>query len=224
MLTFGIQPTFASTLLGYIKCIDARKCQHCENEIYQVEAFSEKPDEATAKEYIKTGQFFWNAGMFVWKAKTILKNLAEFLPESTEPLAKIQAAWGGPAQQQTLKEWFVKLPKISIDFAGMEKAERVNAIKLDCRWLDMGSFAALADIISSDESKNIVVAGQSELLDCKNSVIVTEDKGHLIAAIGLENMVVAHTPDATLVCPINQSQRLKVLLELIKQHDGEKFL
>jgi mannose-1-phosphate guanylyltransferase len=224
MITFGIQPTFASTLLGYIKCANARKYQSCENEIYQVEAFREKPDEATAKEYIETGQYFWNSGMFVWKAKTILKNLAEFLPESTEPLAKIQAAWGGPAQQQTLKEWFVKLPKISIDFAVMEKAQGVNAIKLDCRWLDMGSFAALADVISSDDSKNVVVAGQSELLDCKNSVIVTEDKGHLIAAIGVENMVVAHTPDATLVCPIIQSHRLKELLELIKQHDGEKFL
>jgi mannose-1-phosphate guanylyltransferase len=88
----------------------------------------------------------------------------------------------------------------------------------------MGSFAALADVINSDENKNIVVAGQSELLDCKNSIIVTEDKGHLIAAIGLENMVVAHSPDATLICHIDQTHRLKDLLELIKQHTGEKFL
>jgi mannose-1-phosphate guanylyltransferase len=224
MITFGIKPTFASTLLGYIKCVNPRKCQSCENEIYQVEAFREKPDEATAKEYIETGQFLWNSGMFVWKAKTILKNLAVFLPQSTEPLTKIRAAWGGPAQQQTLQEWFVKLPKISIDFAVMEKADRVNAIKLDCRWLDMGSFAALADAISSDANKNIVVAGRTELLDCKNSIIVTEDKGHLIAAIGVENLVIAHTPDATFVCPLIQSHRLKELLELIKQHNGEKYL
>jgi mannose-1-phosphate guanylyltransferase len=88
----------------------------------------------------------------------------------------------------------------------------------------MGSFAALADIISSDKDNNIVVAGQSELLDCKNSIIVTEDKGHLIAAIGLENMVVAHSPDATLVCHVDQTHRLKDLLELIKQQAGEKFL
>ena len=88
----------------------------------------------------------------------------------------------------------------------------------------MGSFAALADFISSDQDNNIVVAGVSELLDCKNNIIVTEDKGHLIAAIGLENMVVAHTPDATLVCHIDQAQRLKELLDLIKKHTGEKFL
>jgi len=224
MITFGIKPTFASTLLGYIKCADPREYPNCENKIYSVEAFKEKPDERAAKEYLDTGEYFWNSGMFVWKAKTILANLAKFLPEATEPLARIRASWNSPNQQQTLQEWFVKLPKISIDYAVMEKADRVYAIKLDCRWLDMGSFAALADIISSDKDNNIVIAGTSELLDCKDSIIITEDKSHLIAAIGLENIVVAHSPDATLVCHIDQTQRLKELLELIRQHAGEKFL
>ncbi len=224
MITFGIKPTFASTLLGYIKCSNPSEHPDCKNKIYSVDEFKEKPDEKEANEYLNSDQYFWNSGMFVWKAKTILANLQKFLPEATEPLAKIQADWGSPNQQQTLQDWFVKLPKISIDFAVMEKADRVYAIKLDCRWLDMGSFAALADIISSDKDNNIVVAGTSELLDCKNSIIVTEEKGHLIAAIGLENMVVAHSPDATLVCYIDQTQRLKELLELIKQHAGEKFL
>jgi len=224
MITFGIQPTFASTMLGYIKCANAREFPNCKNKIYSVEAFKEKPDETTAKEYLDAGQYFWNSGMFVWKAKTILANLAKFLPESTEPLARIKADWDSPNQQQTLQEWFLKMPKISIDYAVMEKADRVNAIKLDCRWLDMGSFAALADIISSDKNNNIVVAGWSELLDCNKNIIVTEDKSHLIAAIGLENMLVAHSPDATLVCHIDQAQRLKELLELIKRHEGEKFL
>jgi len=106
----------------------------------------------------------------------------------------------------------------------MEKADRIYAIKLDCGWLDMGSFAALADVISSDKDNNVVVAGQSELLDCKSSIIVTEDKGHLIAGIGLEHIVVAHSPDATLICHADQAHRLKELLELIKEHAGEKFL
>ncbi|MHC4790446.1 MAG: hypothetical protein ACYS8Y_03260 [Planctomycetota bacterium] len=123
-----------------------------------------------------------------------------------------------------IEEWFVKLPKISIDYAVMEKADRVYTIKLDCNWLDMGSFAALADIITSDENNNIIVAGVSELLDCKDSIFVTEDEDHLIAAIGLENMVIAHSPDATLVCHIDEAQRLKELLELINRNTGEKFL
>ena len=224
MITFGIKPTFAGTGLGYIKCNKARDYPGCKNKIYSVEAFKEKPDEKTAKEYLDTGQYFWNSGMFVWKAKTILANLQKFLPEATEPLTRIQADWGGPNQQQTLQDWFVKLPKISIDFAVMEKADKVHAIKLDCRWLDLGSFAALADIISPDTDNNIVISDTNELLDCKNSIVVTEDKGHLIAAIGLENMVIAHSPDATLVCRIDQTDKLKELLELIKQHAGEKFL
>ena len=116
------------------------------------------------------------------------------------------------------------MPKISIDYAVMEKADDVYAIRLDCKWLDMGSFAALADIISSDENNNIVVAPKSELIDSKNNIVVTEDKGHLIAAIGLDNLVVTHTPDATLVCHIDQAQKIKELLELIKANSGEKFL
>lgn len=224
MITFGIQPTFPSTLLGYIKCVGARQYPGCGNKIYSVEAFKEKPDEKTAREYLATRQYFWNSGMFVWKARTILTNLEKFLPEATEPLRRIQADWAGPNQQQTLQACFVKLPKISIDYAVMEKASNVYAIKLDCRWLDMGSFAALADVISSDKNNNIVVAAESELLECKNSIFVTEDKGHLIAAIGLENMVVAHSSDATLICPVNQAHRLKQLLELIEQHGKERFL
>jgi mannose-1-phosphate guanylyltransferase len=224
MVIFGIQPTFASTQLGYIKCTESKKRPHCKNAIYFVEAFKEKPDEKTANKYLKTGCYLWNSGMFVWKAKTILANLEKFLPEATEALLKIRACWDGPNQQSAINEWFPKLPKISIDYAVMEKTDRVYAIKLDCRWLDMGSFAALADIITSDKDNNIVVAAQSELLDCKNSIVVTEDKEHLIAAVGLENIVVAHSPDATLVCQVDQTQRLKELLELIRQRTGEKFL
>ncbi len=224
LITFGIKPTFPSTQLGYIKCINPQKHPNCENQIYSVQAFSEKPDEQTARKYIESGQYFWNSGMFVWKAKTILRHLNQFLPESTEPLNKIKADWDGPNQQETLEEYFPKLPKISIDFAVMEKAPKVHAIRLDCRWLDLGSFAALADVIKSDENDNIVLAGRSELLDCKNSILITEDKNHLVAAIGLENMVVAHSPDATLICPLNQAHRLKKLLKLIEEHGGHKFL
>ena len=221
LVTFGIQPTFASTQLGYVKIADSPESK---SEIYSVEAFKEKPDEKTAQEYLDSGQYLWNSGMFVWKAKTILANLAEFLPEATEPLKKIQEAWGSPDQQQALQDWFVKLPKISIDYAVMERSKKVYSIKLNCNWFDMGAFTALADFVQADGDGNIVVADKSELLGCKNSIVVTEKKGHLIAAIGLENIVVAHTPDATLVCHADQMERLKELLGLIQEHGGEKFL
>ena len=224
LITFGIAPTFASTQLGYIELGESKSCEGCENEVYVVDSFAEKPDSATAAEYVKSGRFCWNSGMFVWKAKTILRNLGEFLPDCVEPLERIGADWGGPRQAETLNEWFLKMPKISIDYAVMEKAANVHAVKLDCKWHDMGSFASLADIIRSDENDNIVVAGCSELLDSKNNIIATEDEGHLIAVIGLENMVVAHTPDATLVCHVDDTSRLKELLELVKRHGDGKFL
>ncbi len=224
MITFGIKPTFPSTQLGYVKCSAPAKCQKCKNEIYTVDSFKEKPSEETARRYLKDGKYFWNSGMFVWKAKTILSHITEFLPDAVEPLKKIQSAWDGPRQQEILGDFFPKLPKISIDFAVMEKAPNVHAIRLDCRWLDLGSFTALADIIKSDKNNNIVVAGQYELLDCESSVLVTEDAGHLIAAIGLENMVVAHSPDVTLVCPLDKTYLIKEMLERIEGRTGEKFL
>jgi len=224
MITFGIKPTFPSTQLGYIKCSEPRKCPKCKNEIFAVDNFREKPDDKTARRYVQDGRHFWNSGMFVWKAKTILERISEFLPDAVGPLRKIQSDWDGPHQKETLADCFPKLPKISIDFAVMEKAPCVHAIMLDCRWLDLGSFAALADIIKSDKNNNIVVAGQTELLDCKSSILVTEDTQHLIAAIGLDGIIVAHSPDATLVCPVNQAHRLKDLLEAIERRTGDKFL
>jgi len=224
LITFGIKPTFASTQLGYIKCSNAHRYPCCKNQIYRVDSFKEKPDEETAKSYVDSGEYFWNSGMFVWKARTILENLKQFLPDAVEPLNKIAADWDSPNQKKSLQEWFVKLPKISIDFAVMEKAKSVYAIRLDCRWLDMGSFAALADVINSDGNNNIVVAGMSELLDCKDNIIITEDKGHLLTAIGLKNVIVAHTSDATLVCDIAQMDRMKDLLELLREHGREKYL
>ncbi|MBN1506760.1 MAG: mannose-1-phosphate guanylyltransferase [Sedimentisphaerales bacterium] len=224
LITFGIKPTFPSTQLGYIKCAEPQKCPKCRNVVYSVEAFKEKPDPETARRYVAGGEYLWNSGMFVWKARTILARLSTFLPESTEPLRRIAASWDTPQQEKSLQEWFVKLPKISIDFAVMEKADKVHAIPLNCQWLDLGSFAALADVIKSDENGNVVVAGASELLDCRNSIIVTEDKSHLIAVIGLEDVVIAHAPDATLVCHVSRTDRLKSLLERMEQSGHAKFL
>jgi len=224
LITFGIEPTFPSTQLGYIQLGSPVPDGQYGDDVYQVVSFHEKPDEKTAVEYVDSGRYCWNSGMFVWKAKTILKNLKDKLPASVEPLNRIHAAWDGPRQDEILREWFLKMPKISIDYAVMESAANVHTIKLSCRWLDMGSFAALADIIRSDDNNNIIIAGHSQALDSSDNIIATEDTGHLIAVIGLKGMVVAHSEDATLVCPVSETGRLKELLEMIKEKNGEKFL
>jgi mannose-1-phosphate guanylyltransferase len=224
LVTFGIDPQFPSTQFGYIKMGAVEENHKGQNKVYKVEKFVEKPDEKTARKYIQEGVYCWNSGMFIWKAKTILKLLFENLPDARIPLERITAAWDTPRQETILEEEFLKLPKISIDFAVMEKAKDVHAIRLKCDWLDMGSFAALADIIDADKNGNVVVADHSELMDCKQDIVITEDGDHLIAVMGLDDVVVAHTPDATLVCHKSQTNRLKELLDQLKAHGRSKFL
>jgi len=224
LVTFGIRPTFPSSQLGYIKFGPAAANGDSESPVYPIVAFKEKPDAETARKYLDAGSYYWNSGMFVWRCETILNKLKHYLPDCVRPLNAIKTDWGKPQQQQTLAEWFPKLPKISIDYAVMEKAEQVYGVELNCRWLDMGSFAALMDILESDPDNNIIISGHSELLDSKNNIVVTEEKGHLLALIGAENMIVAHSKDATLVCPIDQAHRLKELLAQIKAHHSGKFV
>jgi mannose-1-phosphate guanylyltransferase len=223
-VTFGIKPTYPATELGYVRFGESVSSGQSVGSIRRVMDYKEKPDQQTAQSYLDSGDYYWNSGLFVWRCETILNHLKRFLPACVEPLQKIQLAWGGPDEQEALAEWFPKMPKISIDYAVMEKADQIYGLPLDCRWLDMGSFAALADVITADANNNIVVAGVSELLDCRNSIIVTEETDHMLAMIGLENVIVAHSRDATLVCPIDQGHRLKELLEKIKSHQQDKFL
>ena len=224
LVTFGIQPTFPSTQLGYIQFGNSVPCSESPDTVHRIDAFKEKPELEIAKSYLDQGNFAWNSGMFVWRCETILKHLANFLPEAVEPLHHIQAGWGGPEQQEALQEWFPRLPKISIDYAVMERADNVYGISLDCRWLDMGSFSALADIIEADAENNCIIADHHELLDSRSNIVATEDKDHMIALMGVENIIVAHTKDATLVCSIDHANRLKELLEQVQTHKGGKYL
>jgi mannose-1-phosphate guanylyltransferase len=224
LVTFGIKPTFASTQLGYLKLAEGQTLRACRNPIHAVEAFKEKPNSEIAQAYVKSGQHCWNSGMFVWKAQTILDHIERFVPEASQPLRQIREAWGTAGQQASLDQWFPRLPKISIDFAVMEKAKDVFAIKLDCEWLDMGSFMALGELIGADADRNVAAAKVRQLLDCKDTIVVTEDDGHLIAAIGMQDVIIAHTPDATLVCPVHQAERLKELLDRMERQGQGEYL
>jgi mannose-1-phosphate guanylyltransferase len=224
LVVFGIRPTFASTQLGYVQLGSLKEKAPGGSDILAVEKFREKPDENTAGQYLEAGNYAWNSGLFVWKAATILDYLSRFVPETAEPLRKIAEAWDTERRRDALEEHFVKLPKISIDYAVMERAENVSAIRLDCRWLDLGSFTALADVIKRDAGGNVIVAAQNALLDCKDNVVVTEDGGHLMAAIGLKDTVIVHGGDATLVCPADQAHRIKELLEKIEREGGGGYV
>jgi mannose-1-phosphate guanylyltransferase len=224
LVTFGIQPSFGSTQYGYIKCLAAQTQPGCQSAIHPVEAFREKPDAPTAQAYFESGDYAWNAGLFVWKARTILHHFATYLPRARAPLDAIGAAWNGPERERVLAECFAQLPKISIDFAIMEKAPHVYAIRLNCEWLDMGSFGSLRDVVRADGLGNVTAGGLHRLLGSERNIVVTEADDHLIALIGVQDLIVAHSADVTLVCAANQTERLKELLAQLETEKREMYL
>lgn len=218
LLTFGIRPTWPHTGLGYI---------HCRREIseglWEVAGFREKPDHATARRYVDSGEYFWNSGMFVWKLGAIRAALCEFLPGSMARLASVAAAASeGKPVAPVLAEVYPSLKKISIDYAVMERAHKVLMVPLNCEWLDVGSWPALQGVVESDDQDNLVVAANAVMLDSSRNVIVSEDD-HLLAVLGMDDCIVVHSPDATLVCDKADSQRLKELLDVIEKKYGEKY-
>ena len=219
LLTFGIRPTWPHTGLGYIHCGET-----LENGVYHVEAFKEKPDHQTARRYVESGRHYWNSGMFVWKVSTIRRAMEQFLPNSLQMLAPVgEAVRRGEDYTATLTKIYPKLEKISIDYAVMEKAGKVLMVELGCEWLDVGSWPSLENVINLDESDNVVVAQNVVILDSFRNIIVS-DNDHLLAVLGMDDCVIVHSDDATLVCNKSDSQRLKELVAEIEKTYGQRYL
>lgn len=219
LLTFGIHPTWPHTGLGYIHCDKATQ-----DGIHKVLGFKEKPKHQEARRYVESGQYYWNSGMFVWKLPAIRNSLREFLPASMERLAPVtQAVRDGQDPAGILAEVYPNLEKISIDYAVMEKAQTVMMVELKCEWLDIGSWPALENVTDLDEAGNVVVAENTAILDSFRNIIVSEDD-HLLAVLGMDDCIIAHSKDATLVCNKSDSQRLKELVSQIEQIDSGKYV
>ncbi len=219
LVTFGIRPTFPHVGLGYIHCADKT-----EQDVHRVRGFKEKPKHHTARYYVESGEYFWNSGMFVWKVGAIRNALKKFLPESVDALASVgAAAKGGRDITGLLSEIYPKLSKISIDYAVMEKAEDVLMVELTCEWLDVGSWPALAEVVEPDDDGNAIVAPRAVVIDCNQNVIFSDEE-HLLAVVGMDDCIIVHTADATLICNKSDSQRLKELVDLIEQKFGSEYI
>jgi len=213
-VTFGITPTFAATGYGYVELGDpfgdhARCCTR----------FVEKPDLQTAEEYIASGNFAWNSGMFVFHAGTFLDTLQRLQPESAAGLQKIGEAWGSEIQQQVLNEIYPTLPKISVDYGMMEPASQDDAISIvtvpmQVKWLDVGSWPSYGDTLDADQNGNKSDT-LSVNLDSTNVLSISDDASHTITTIGCEDIVIVHTSDATLVFPRSEAQRVKELYDAV---------
>jgi mannose-1-phosphate guanylyltransferase len=231
LVTFGIVPTFGHTGLGYIHRGEALGPAF--KGAYRVQSFKEKPDKATADRYVESGRYYWNSGMFVWRADTVLNELATHLPTAHAGLMKIADAWGTPHQNEVLRSVYPALQKISIDYAVMEPASQsrgkagVVVVEMPVQWLDVGSWPALAETLTLDDHDNAIDAGAIVALDSDANIVISRDNAaqsqHLIALIGVSDMIVVHTSDATLICPKRDAQRVKELVGKVKDKFGQKY-
>ncbi len=207
LITIGITPTFPSTGYGYIQYNQEEKVAP-----YSVQEFVEKPDVDTAKHYLANGGYLWNSGMFVWKASVILEQFKLLLPDIYECLEKIAATFGTPTEQEQIRGIYPTIPKISIDYGIMERAKEVVVIPGDFGWNDVGSYDALESILPKDDQGNVSY-GDTILLDTKNCIAYGKTK--TIATIGVENLIIAQTEDAVLVCRKDEAQNVKKIVELL---------
>lgn len=201
VVTFGIRPRYPETGYGYIRR-GAVLVPAGEYTIFAVDQFVEKPDLARAKQYLDAGIYEWNAGMFVFRAAAMLEKFARHLPDNYAGLARIGAAVGTPAYDAVLTEVFPTLPKVSVDYGILEKDDRVAVLPLALSWSDVGSWAALRDLVASHTRENI---SRGELIT-HNSEGLYVRSAKPVVAIGVEDLVIVETDDAILVCDRDHAQ------------------
>lgn len=217
LVTIGITPDYPETGYGYIKFLP----QQADGNAYAVDRFVEKPDMETAKEYLESEEYLWNSGMFIWKVSTILDNMKSMLPDLHQGLLNIAEAIGTDKQEMVLEKVFPELESVSIDYGVMEKAENIFILPGVFGWDDVGSWLAVERIQKSNESGN-VVTGNIITINSKNNIIQGGKK--LIAAVGLENLIIVDTEDATLICDKGSTPDIKLVLENLKICNREEYL
>lgn len=218
LVTIGINPSFPATGYGYIKCGEPQKENCC-----RVTEFVEKPDVDTAQMYLEQGEYLWNSGMFVWKASTILEYFRKLLPDIYGCLDEIGNYMGTEEEYEAVQRIYPKIPKISIDYGIMERADHVMVVKADFGWNDVGSWDSLESIARIDENGNQNL-GTSEkmLLDTNNCIMYSDHK--MIAALGIDNIILVETNDVILVCNKERAQEVKRIVEELEARGNDVYL
>lgn len=217
LVTIGIAPDYPETGYGYIKF----NSHLLEGRAYKVERFVEKPNLEVAKEYLATEEYLWNSGMFTWKVSSILKNLEKFIPDTYKGLKRIQDSIGTSEEEQVLEKEFTAFTSQSIDYGIMEKAENIYILPGTFGWDDVGSWLAVERLKRTNEFGN-VVDGNIITINTHNCIIQGGKK--LIAMVGLEDMIVVDTEDATLICAKDHAGEIKKVLENLKICNREEYI
>lgn len=207
LVTIGITPTYPETGYGYINF--GKEAGNA----YEVERFVEKPDLATAKEYLASGKYLWNSGMFVWKISSIMANLKEYMPEIYEGALRIGEAFGTESYNEVLVKEFTAFTSESVDFGIMEKASNIYTIPGSFGWDDVGSWLAVERINETDDDKNYI-EGNVISIGSERATICGGKR--LIAAVGVEDIIIVDTDDAVLICSKNNTQDVKQVIAQLK--------
>jgi mannose-1-phosphate guanylyltransferase len=220
LVTFGVVPTSPHTGYGYLHRGPSIRGHP---EVSSVIEFKEKPDRATAEEYLASGEYWWNSGMFVWRVDTLLRQIEQLQPETFEAVTELAA------KPERLAEIYPQLLKISVDYAVMEPVSggqgsaRVVAVRLPITWHDVGGFAALGEQLPRDEHGN-ATSGVSVLVDARDNLVINHaEDGRLVAVVGLSDTVIVQTPQITLVCPITEAERIKDLVAEVTAQLGGSY-
>ena len=218
-VVIGLKPTRPDTGFGYVR-IGSRPVHVAGQKIYAVEQFTEKPPLAVARKYVASGRYLWNGGMFIWRASTLLENLAVHQPRMADQLARLAAA-GGPRSTMSFRRLFPRFEKISIDYAVMEKISDIYAVAADIGWNDVGSWAVAYQLKARDADANVRPAN-SLSLGSRGNMIVTQDK--FVVTVGVRDLVIVETDDALLVCAREQSQDVGKAVQALQKAGMNKLL
>jgi len=220
LVTFGIKPDKAETGFGYIRRGEKITEADAVNQTgYKVDAFVEKPDLETARQYLASADYLWNAGMFCFKPAVLLEEMAKHCPEVHDGVNKCwQASKDNEAPIELDKALFSQVPDISIDYAVMEKSDAVAVVACDYDWSDIGSWQAFGDLIDADKEGNRVV-GEAVMVRTSNTYI--NSGHHMVTTVGVDNLIIVDTPDALLVGHKDQIQHVKEVVQSLKQTDEE---
>lgn len=221
IVTFGIRPSYAAESFGYVQRAEALTSAGVPG-AFRVDSFREKPNRETAEKYLTSGNYDWNSGIFMWRAATILDALRKFEPEMMKHIDAISAAMGSPGFEVTLEREFAKIDGRSIDYAVMERYHDVAVIEASFNWDDVGSWQSIGRLTEPDEQGNCV---KGKYLPIQSQrMIVYSDDDHLLVTIGMQDTIVVHTDNATLVAPKSEEERVREVVKQLKTRGWEEYL
>ena len=221
-VTFGITPTYPAEVFGYIHRGAEIRRPSLAAATYSVERFQEKPDAATARKYVGSGEYYWNSGIFVWRVATILDALRERQPEMVRRLEKIVTHWDKPERDRVFGEEFSAIKGVSIDYAVMEHATDVAVIEAPFEWDDLGGWQSLARLTGSDADGNTLI-GKHLGLETKATIVRTDDD-HLVVTLGVKDLIVVHTPKATLVANKHDEEKIRQVVKQLEARGWSEYL